>query len=103
MDASNCGYYSDRIFNAHNSASRFYVATFGYAKAWKEHNTHERQIDRYTVHFVFSGCGTFNGQPIKAGQMFFAPQNQKYTNTAYGRRRINTHFLRAIGGIIRTP
>lgn len=79
MDASNCGYYSDRIFNAHNSASRFYVATFGYAKAWKEHNTHERQIDRYTVHFVFSGCGTFNGQPIKAGQMFFAPQNQKYT------------------------
>lgn len=79
MDASNCGYYSDRIFNAHNSASPFYVTTFGYAKAWKEHNTYDRQIDRYTVHFVYSGCGTFNGQPIKAGQMFFAPQNQKYT------------------------
>ena len=26
MDDGKCGYYGDRIFNAHNSASRFYVA-----------------------------------------------------------------------------
>ena len=79
MDDGKCGYYGDRIFNAHNSASRFYVATFGYSKSWKENNTHERQIDRYTIHFVYSGAGVFNGQPVRAGQMFFAPQNQKYT------------------------
>ena len=34
MDYSQCGYYSDRIYNAHNSAARFYVVTFGYAKSW---------------------------------------------------------------------
>lgn len=79
MDDGKCGYYGDRIFNAHNSASRFYVATFGYSKSWKDNNTHERQIDRYTIHFVYSGAGVFNGQPVRAGQMFFAPQNQKYT------------------------
>ena len=79
MDYSQCGYYSDRINNAHNSAARFYVVTFGYAKSWGDHNTYERQIDRYTIHFVFDGTGTFNGTPVSAGQMFFAPQNQKYT------------------------
>ena len=79
MDDGNCGYYADRLYNEHNSATKFYVATFGYAKNWKENNVHERQIDRYTLHFVFSGRGTFNGNPISAGQMFLAPQNQKHT------------------------
>ena len=79
IDCSNCGYYSDRIYNMHGATKRFYVATFGYTKAWKEHNTYDRVIDRYQVHFVFEGKGTFNGVPVRAGQMFIAPQNQKYT------------------------
>ena len=79
IDCSNCGFYSDRIFNMHGATKRFYVATFGYTKAWKEHNTYDRIIDRYTVHFVFEGKGTFNGNPVSAGQMFIAPQNKKYT------------------------
>lgn len=79
MDYGACGFYSDRIFNAHNSESPFYVATFGYAKSWSTNNVIDRKVDRYTIHFVFDGKGTFNGQPISAGQMFFAPQNQKYT------------------------
>ena len=79
IDCSNCGYYSDRIYNMHGSTKRFYVATFGYTKAWKEHNTYDRVIDRYQVHFVFEGKGTFNGVPVQAGQMFIAPQNKKYT------------------------
>lgn len=42
-------------------------------------DVYDRQIDRYTIHFVFDGLGTFNGQPVSAGQMFFAPQTKKYT------------------------
>ena len=79
QDYGNCGFYSDRIFNAHNSESPFYVATFGCARSWEGNNVYDRKIDRYTIHFVFEGKGSFNGQPISAGQMFFAPQNQKYT------------------------
>lgn len=79
IDAGNCGYYADRLFNSHNSANRFYIATFGYAKNWKENNTIDRQIDRYTLHFVFGGKGEFNGQLVSSGQMFIAPQNEKYT------------------------
>ncbi len=79
MNFEDCGFYSDRIFNAHNSESPFYVATFGYAQSWAGNNVYDRRVDRYTIHFVFDGKGTFNGQPVSAGQMFFAPQNQKYT------------------------
>ena len=79
MDNEKCGFYGDRIYNAHNSVSRFSVVTFGYSKSWKETDIYDRQIDRYTIHFVFQGKGYFNGQPISAGQMFFAPQNQKYS------------------------
>ena len=79
IDDGNCGFFADRLYNDHNSPAKFYVATFGYAKCWKEYNTYDRQIDRYIIHFVFSGCGTFNGKPISAGQMFFAPQNQMYS------------------------
>lgn len=79
MNLDNCVFYSDRLFNAHNSESPFYVATFGYARSWTGNNVYDRKIDRYTIHFVFEGKGTFNGQPISAGQMFFAPQNQTYT------------------------
>ena len=79
MDHSNCGYYSDRIYNVHGASKRFYVATFGYTKGWKECNHYDRVIDRYQMHFVFEGKGTFNGIPVSAGQMFVAPQNQKYT------------------------
>ena len=79
MDCSNCGYYSDRIYNMHGATKRFYVATFGYTKAWKEQNLYERIIDRYQVHFVFEGKGTFNGKPVSAGQMFIAPQNKPHT------------------------
>ena len=78
-DYSNCGYYSDRIYNMHGETKRFYIATFGYEHAWKEHNTYEREIARYTIHFVFGGRGTFNGQQISAGQMFITPPMQKYT------------------------
>ena len=79
MDHQKLGFFGDRIYNAHNSSSKFYVATFGYAKSWKEMDVYDRQIDRYTFHFVFDGAGTFNGQPVSAGQMFVAPQTQKYT------------------------
>ena len=79
MDLGSCGFYSDRIFNAHNSESPFYVATFGYSRSWTGNNVYDRKIDRYTIHFVFDGKGSFNGEPISSGQMFFAPQNQKYT------------------------
>lgn len=79
MDASGCGFYSDRIYNAHNSASRFYIVTFGYGKNWAGNNLYDRQIDRYTLHFVFGGQGTFNGRSVGAGLMFFAPQNKKHT------------------------
>lgn len=79
MDHGKSGFYGDRIYNAHNSVSRFYVVTFGYSKSWKEADIYDRQIDRYTIHFVFKGKGYFNGQPVSAGQMFFAPQNQKYS------------------------
>lgn len=79
MDANGCGFYSDRIYNAHNSVSRFYIVTFGYAKSWVGCNLYERQIDRYTLHLVFSGRGTFNGQKVEGGQLFFAPQNKKHT------------------------
>ena len=79
IDHSGCGYYSDRIYNMHGETKRFYIATFGYEKGWREHNTYDREIDRYTIHFVFSGRGHFNGHPVSAGQMFIAPQMQKYT------------------------
>ena len=79
MDYGTCGRYSDRIFNTHNSESPFYVATFGYARSWQGNNVYDRVVDRYTIHFVFGGKGLFNGKPISAGQMFFVPQNQKYT------------------------
>ena len=79
MDNEKCGFYGDRIYNAHNSTSRFYVVTFGYAKSWQGADIYDRQIDRYTIHFVFKGKGYFNGQPVSAGQMFFAPQNKKYS------------------------
>ena len=79
MDYSGCGYYSDRIYNMHGATKRFYVATLGYTKAWAEHNTYDRIIDRYQIHFVFEGKGTFNGLPVSAGQAFIAPQNQQYT------------------------
>ncbi len=79
MDSEDTGFYGDRIYNAHNSSSKFYVATFGYARAWNGMDVYDRRIDRYTLHFVFGGSGTFNGQPVSAGQMFFAPQTKKYT------------------------
>ena len=79
MDHSNCGYYSDRIYDLHSSTKRFYIATFGYEKSWPECNTYDRIIGRYTLHFVFEGKGTFNGQPIHAGQMFIAPHHKPYT------------------------
>ena len=73
MDNEKCGFFGDRIYNAHNSTARFYVVTFGYSQAWTEANIYDRLIDRYTIHFVFKGKGFFNGQPISAGQMFFVP------------------------------
>lgn len=79
MDYSNCGCYSDRIYNMHSATKRFYIATFGYEKGWKEHNTYDRITGRFTLHFVFEGKGTFNGTPVHAGQMFIAPQNEPYT------------------------
>lgn len=79
MDYSQCGYYSDRIFNMHGEAKRFYIATFGYNKSWNELNTYERVINRFTLHFVFAGKGLFNGKPVKAGNVFVAPQKEKHT------------------------
>ena len=79
MNDQKMGVFGDRIYNAHNSNAKFYVATFGYAKAWTGMDVYDRRIDRYTVHFVFDGAGTFNGEAVSAGQMFFAPQTQKYT------------------------
>lgn len=79
MDYSNCGYYSDRIFNMHSATKRFYIATFGYNKSWNELNTYDRVINRFTLHFVFEGKGSFNGQPVQAGNVFIAPQKEKHT------------------------
>ena len=53
MDHQKLGVFGDRIYNAHNSSSKFYVVTFGYAKAWKKMDVYDRQIDRYTIHFDF--------------------------------------------------
>ena len=79
MDLEQKGAFGDRIYNAHNSGARFYVVTFGYSKSAPQMDTVDRQIDRYTLHFIFDGKGFFNGKPISAGQMFFAPQNEKYS------------------------
>lgn len=79
QDQSNCGCYSDRIYNMHGAGKRFYIATFGYEKGWRGHNTYDRVISRLTLHFVFGGRGTFNGKPIRAGHCFIAQPIKPHT------------------------
>jgi len=78
IDYGNCGYYSDRIYNAHRSNRHFYISSFGYEKSHPG-KIFTRKNDQFIIHFVFAGKGYFNKQPVKAGQMLFAPQNQRYT------------------------
>lgn len=78
QDFDRSGYYSDRIYHSRNSGARFYVVTFGYEKGWPR-TTEPRIINRYTLHFVFRGKGSFNDKPINAGDIFIAPANVPYT------------------------
>ena len=77
-DLGGNGHYSDRIYHSRNSGARFYVVTFGYEKGWAR-TTEPRLINRYTLHFIFSGKGEFNGTPVSAGDIFIVPQNVTYT------------------------
>ena len=77
LDYGNCGYYSDRIYNARRASRRFYIASFGYEKSYPG-KTFSRTNDQYIIHFIFSGKGYFNKQPVGTGQILFAPQNQEY-------------------------
>ncbi len=81
-DYGNCGSFSDRIYHSRNQNARFYVVTFGYEKNYTytgKNAVTNRVVDRYTVHFVFSGKGYFNNKLVHAGQIFIVQPNEPYT------------------------
>lgn len=79
FDAGGTGFFSDRIYLARNSNARFYVVTFGYEQSWPEKHPKTIVINRYTMHFVFSGKGSLNRQPLSAGSICIVPPNEPYT------------------------
>ncbi len=79
FDLDGTGFFSDRIYNARNAASRFYVVTFGYEQSWDYERDADRVTDRYMIHFVFKGICYFNNKKVGAGNIFIVPQNYMHT------------------------
>ena len=70
--------FADMIYHSRNSKSRFYIVVCGYEKQWnlKPYTT---QTDRYVLHFILDGKGSFNNRPIQKGDLVIALPNQTYT------------------------
>ena len=49
-----------------------YVSNFGYERDWPEKSEGPKITDRFLVHYVMSGHGSFNDMEVHAGQFFFA-------------------------------
>lgn len=71
-------YYSDVIVNTLSDGLSCYVLVAGHEMSWPEKKVTQRN-DRFTIHYVAKGQGTFNNTPIKEGSCFVVFPNQEYT------------------------
>ena len=76
FDKSGC--FSDCIYHSRNSGARFYIVVFGYEKGWY-HEPNVIKNNRYILHFILDGKGTFNGEPVERGDICVALPNRKYS------------------------
>lgn len=73
-------YYSDVIVNTLSDARNCYVLLAGHEVSWPEKVVAQRN-DRFTIHYIVSGSGCFNGTTIGKGACFAVFPNQEYTLT----------------------
>lgn len=71
-------YYSDVIVNTLNDGLSCYVLLAGHEMSWPEKKVTQKN-DRFTIHYIAGGQGTFNNIPIKEGSCFVVFPNQEYT------------------------
>ncbi len=72
------GCYSDVIVNTLNDSIGCYVSIAGHEKSWPEKRVVQKN-DRFTIHYIANGRGTFNDIPIKKGSCFAVFPNQEYS------------------------
>lgn len=70
--------FADLIYHSRNSKSRFYVVVCGYEKQWNI-TPFTTKTDRYILHFILDGKGSFNNKPIQKGDLVISLPNQTYT------------------------
>jgi len=76
--SKNDKYYSDVIVNTLSDSLGCYVLVAGHEMSWPEKKVTQKN-DRFTIHYIKSGQGTFNNIPIKEGSCFAVFPNQEYT------------------------
>lgn len=71
-------YFSDVIVNTLNDGMGCYVLVAGHEMSWPDKKV-EQKNDRFTIHYIKGGHGTFNNTQIKKGSCFVVFPNQEYT------------------------
>ncbi len=55
-----------------DDCSYYYVISLGHEAGWAGKIFGPRLVDRFIIHYVVNGKGTFNGKPVEAGNFFFS-------------------------------
>lgn len=66
-------HFVHRYYTSEKDDSPFYyIVSIGHEKSWPSKAILSRTIERFILHYVVAGKGTFQGKPVHAGQFFFS-------------------------------
>ncbi len=73
-------YYCHRCYTSEkDDSSHYYVVSFGHEKSWPGKMMGPRTVDRFILHYVLHGTGSFQGEEVHAGQFFFTHPYEAYS------------------------
>lgn len=79
-DAEQSPYYSHRYYTSEKDDSSFYyIVSIGHEKSWPGKFLGPRSLDRFVIHYVVAGKGSFNGEPVQKGQFFLTHPYDAHT------------------------
>jgi len=93
-------YFTHRIHNSKwdsSYESYFWVISCGHECACPSLTHGPRVLDRLIIHYVVRGKGTFNGQPVHAGQFFFVHPCKQHTIVADAEDPFEYYYIGATG------
>ncbi|MBQ7347159.1 MAG: helix-turn-helix domain-containing protein [Clostridia bacterium] len=96
-ELKNYPYYTYRYYTSEkDDAPNCHVISLGHECSWPG-KTISRLVNRFIVHYVVRGAGTFCGTPVQKGQLFFTHPYEEYNITTDDKDPMEFYYIGIAG------